>query len=224
MSKHVRPLAAFKRINPDYYDFISNIVKGDTDANSPKSQERYWYWYYGMFQTEWHGDIKPPSFFYGNENKRRNTCTATEIGQLLLTAWYFDAKEYGIELSSYIHNSWQKKQQQGGKFNDLEFAKVCSHLRANFQYYRQHPNNAKLAIIKQLFPNELNEALKPMPAELRHHYKVLAWFEDLRTAQRKKGINYWIEKYEDLECRYIDLECRFNELTGNSSIDQPADL
>lgn len=212
MIKQVRPLAAYKRANREYYDFILSIVKHDEDANSPKSKERYWYWYYGLFQNEWHEDIMPPSFFYSNENKRRNICTATEIGQLLLTAWYFDAKQYGIELCTYIHNSWQRKQQQAGRFNDLEFAKLCGHFRANFQYYQQHPNNAKLEIIKQLFPSELNEALKPMPAEIQHHYKVLAWFEDIRNAQRKKGVNYWIEKYEDLECRFFDLEKRLNEM------------
>lgn len=203
-------MAAFKRINADYYNL--KLTFAQQDARSKKDVERYWYYYYAL---SWYGkkdSSPPPNFFFNSKGQRKNKAIAIAIGQLLLTAWYFNGNDFGIDLANQVHEIYKKIQQQGGKINGLEFAKVCDHLRANFQYYQQHPNKAKLTLIDNLLPNDVKEC------------DAYDFFIEIRTAQQKKGINYWIDKYDDLESRYIDLESRFNELAGNSTIDQPADL
>lgn len=203
-------MAAFKRINPDLYNLRLSFAQ--QDARSKKDVERYWYYYYALNWYRKKDSSPPPNFFFNDKGQRTNKAIAIAIGQLLLTAWYFDGNEFGIDLANQVHEIYKKKQQQGGKINSHEFVKVCDHLRANFQYYLQHPDKANLTLIENLLPNDADQC------------DTYAFFIEIRTAQRNKGIDYWIEKYEDLECRYINLECRFNELTGNSSIDQPTDL
>ena len=205
-------MAAFKRINPNLYNIIFQFAK--EEANSKKEIERIWYFQYCF--SEWYmrkiGGSPPPNFLFNDKGQRANKAIAIAIGQLLLTAWYFNGNEFGIDLANQVHEIYEKKQQQGGKINSHEFVKVCDHLRANFQHYQHNPNKAKLTLIKNLLPNDADQD------------DALAFFIEIRTAQRKKGIDYWIEKYEDLECRFFDLEKRLNELKGNSTIDQPTDL
>ena len=196
-------MAAFKRINTDLYNL--RLAAAQQDARSKKDVERYWYYYHALKWYRKKDSSPPPNFFFNDKGQRTNNAIAVAIGQLLLAAWYFDGKDFGTDLADQVHEIYEKKRQQGSKINSHEFVKVCDHLRANFEHYQHNPNKAKLTLIKNLLPNDADQD------------DALAFFIEIRTAQRKKGIDYWIEKYEDLECR-------FNELKGNSTIDQPTDL
>lgn len=194
--KHIRPLPAFKRVNKSLYDILFQHAK--EEANSKKAIERMWYFMFCFSEWYYPKGIRPPNFIFDEKGNRTNIGTGVEIGQLLLVSWYYNSMEFGIEIADYIFELWQKKQQQGGQFNDLEFAEICRHIRMDFQYYVRHPNNAKLTLYENLFPETMEEGL--------------SLFLDMRKAQRKKGVNYWIEKYEDLESRFFELEERLNEM------------
>lgn len=194
--KHIRPLAAFKRLNKSLYDTLFRFAKAE--ANSKKAIERMWYFMYCFYKWYYPKFLQNASFIYDEKGNRTNIGTGVEIGQLLLVSWYYDSTEFGIEIADYIFELWQKKQQQGGQFNDLEFAEICRHIRMDFQYYVQHPDNAKLTLYENLFPKTTDEGL--------------SLFLEMRKAQRKKGVNYWIQKYEGIEERFFELENRLNEM------------
>ena len=198
MEKHIRPLAVFKRINKKCYDGTVSGMKmifDNPEGESKKSFERKWYYAYAYFgwyiRKREQDDFNDKDGFFKDGNfKVTNVCFGFEIGQLLLTAWYYNQQKLGIELADYIHELWQKKQQQGGQFNDLEFAEICRHIRMNFPYYVQYPNNAKLTLAENLFPDEYPDS---------EEKDDMAYYFEIMKAHRKRGIDYWIARCIELE-------------------------
>jgi len=196
--KHIRPLIAFKKANPELYAVFSMDIK----ATSKKGAENEWYWKYAYFKLVklLNIDPTPPSFFWhtGGEVKN-NIGTVTELGRLLLTGWYYNAEDWAIKVGGYVYRAYQRKKEKGEEFNDLLFKEAVNHIRENIGYYYHNEEELKLYILKEFFNDELKTLLPPPPQKIKDHERTINIISELRKNQKKKGIDHWIEKAKDWE-------------------------
>jgi hypothetical protein len=199
VSKHIRPLAAFKKANPKLY----NGLNFGNEGHSKKAQENEFYWTYAYVNlNDFSKDLEtrdPAPFFWKDENNKNNKLTITELGRLLLTGWYYDIEDYTKELSLYILKAYEKKTKDAKGFNDMEFYKVVKQLRENIGYYYYHKDEAKYYLLESIFNNELKTLLPPPPQKIEDYERTLAFISEVRKNQKKKGINHWIENAENWE-------------------------
>ena len=198
MSKQIRPLVAFKKINPEPYAFYSDVFEKKKGL-SKKAQENEFYWNYAYLKINEKALITPPPFFWKSENNRNNKLTITELGRLLLTGWYYNIEEFTKELSGYVEKTYYKLVKEGEAFNDMEIYKVVKHLRENISYYYHKPEEAKYYLLESLFKKDLQKLLPPPPYKLKKHNEIIELLETVRKNQKTKGIDYWINKADELE-------------------------
>jgi hypothetical protein len=209
MSKVIRPLTAFKRLNPEYYNKVYLPL---LESNSAKGRENEFYLWYGYFKL---GIKELDSFFFTTQGDFTNKGTVSEVGRLLLYGWYYNIEDWTKEIGIYIYNAYKKIESNKETFNDLDFAKAVKYIRENVGYYYQNKTELKLYILETFFNNEIQELLPQKPKELIEHDRLIEYIESLRVNQRKKGVDYWINKSEDLEYYLSYLE----EILKNYNID-----
>lgn len=192
MSKVIRPLASYKKLNPELYNIYLSLM----DSKSLKGKENDFYFFYCNFNL---GKNGPDSFFYNSERMCTNKGTVSEIGRLLLYGWYYNIESWSIEIGGYIYNAYKKIESSGETFNDLDFKKAVKHIRENIKYYYQNDPELKLYILETFFNNKLQKLLPEKPKELKEHDNAIEFLERLRIVQTKKGIDYWINRAEDFE-------------------------
>ena len=204
MSKVIRPLAIFKKLNPELY----NIYLGLMDSKSLKGKENDFYFYYCNFNLDKRGK---DSFFYNSEGMCTNKGTVSEIGRLLLYGWYHNIESWSKEIGGYIYNAYKKIESSGETFNDLDFKKAVKHIRENIIYYYQNEPELKLYILETFFNNKLQELLPEKPKELKEFDNAIEFLERLRIVERKKGIDYWINRAGEFETYILYLNSYLEE-------------
>jgi hypothetical protein len=142
------------------------------------------------------GEMHP--FFWKDGDNRNNKLTITELGRLLLTGWYYGIEEYTKEISLYVFNAYNKKVKEKEGFNDMEIYNLVKHIRENIGYYNSNKNEMKLFLLDGLFKTQLQELLPP-PAKLKQHDETVGFLLEIRTNQKKKGIDFWVNKAESFE-------------------------
>ena len=191
MNKHIRPITAYKKANPEYYEFVNS----QTVAVSPKGKENEWYWWYGYFILIGRLQLAnyPPSFFWSTLNTKANIGTVTEIGRLFLTGWYYgnEADNLTKDTAKYVYKAWEKKKRKGVVFNDLEFTKVVKKIRENLVYYLYNPDELKFFILESFFKDELTPLLPEPPKELKQHDDAVKFINDLNKNWLKKDKDYF---------------------------------
>lgn len=245
MTKHIRPLTAFKKLNPEIYSDIFDSIPNDL---SVKGKENEFYFLYACVYSgiktknvildpaqisiiegyknknnptekeleEFTGKVKIASyhltkyeynaFFYTNEGEPTNKLTISELGRLLLTGWHYGIKEYTQELLRYVERSYYKKVKENEAFNDLEIHSVVKHLRENIIYYYQNKDECKFYILDKLFNKTLKSILPPLPEKLKKHEELIDLLTEIRKNQIAKGIDFWINKADELENKVYELE------------------
>lgn len=201
MSKQIRPLTAFKKANPLYYK--DHLKKYEDRGASKKDKENRLYWVYCYLQISNKDDFASEGFFWKKAPNSleafNNKLTITELGRLLLTGWYYNIEDYTKEVAGYIHRAYYKKLNAGGGFNDLEYYEVVKHIRENVLYYYNNQPEAKYFILDSLFKKSLQELLPPPTGKLKEHKDLIELLTTIRKSQKKKGIDFWINRSEDLE-------------------------
>ena len=198
MSKQIRPLTAYKKAKPELYALYSDVFEKKKGL-SKKAQENEFYWNYAYFKMNEKALITPPPFFWKSENNRNNKLTITELGRLLLTGWYYNIEEFTKELSGYVEKTYYKLVKEGKAFNDMEIYKVVKHLRENIRYYYHKPEEAKYYLLESLFKKDLQRLLPPPPERLEIFNKTIETLTEIRKNQKAKGIDYWINRADELE-------------------------
>jgi hypothetical protein len=209
MSKVIRPLTAFKRLYPEYYNKVYLLL---LESNSAKGRENEFYLWYAYFKL---GVKELDSFFWTTQGNFTNKGTVSEVGRLLLYGWYYNIEDWTKEIGIYIYNAYKKIENNKETFNDLDFAKAVKYIRENVKYYYQNKTELKLYILETFFNDEIQELLPQKPKELIEHDRLIEFIESIRVNQRKKGVDYWINKSEDLEYYLSYLE----EILKNYNID-----
>ena len=128
--KHIRPLTAFKKANPNLYQLCVEAFKGDKGKLSKKQEENeicYWYGLLESFDKEASPELKP--LFFNEFGNSINKTLVTEIGRLLLTGWYYDIEEFTREICNCAFNDLKHKKE----INEL--TKSVRHIRQNISYY-----------------------------------------------------------------------------------------
>jgi hypothetical protein len=212
--KHIRPLKAFTKANPDVIEMIHRYC--ETDKLSERGKVRLIYYRFGkqliykvgneLYGENAHYSITTP--FLGEPGTDRNKCTLVEIGQLYIHAWYYGETRFSEELTIYIFNAFNKKVKAGEPFNDLDFSELVKHLRENLGYYFNNPERAKLKIVKTLFNDELKKINPPRNKELAIHYEVEAIIEARIKHLKSKGVESIIENlfnWEDYALYLMEL-------------------
>jgi hypothetical protein len=208
MSKVIRPLTAFKRLNPEVYKlYLRNL-----ESKSEKGRENEFYLWYGTLEL---GIKGKDSFFWTTQGNFTNKGTVSEVGRLLLYGWYYNIKDWTKEIGIYIYNAYKKIESNKETFNDLDFAKAVKYIRENITYFYQNKTELKLYILETFFNDEIQELLPQKPKELIEHESAIKFGETIRIYQRKKGVDYWINKSEDFEGYSYYLE----EILENYNID-----
>lgn len=214
--KHIRPLTAYKKANPEYYGIFEKI--GVLKSISKKGRENEWYWWYGYkkLKEALNIDDKPPSFFWQSEEVKNNIVTITEIGRLLLTGWYYDEKEWTIKVGGYVYKAYQRKKETGEEFNDLLFSKAVKHIRENISYYYNKENELKLYILKEFFNNELQPLLPERPEELKSLDEAIDFLSNIKKNALKKDKDFYYNKANFLEdyLFYLQEFMEENYITG----------
>lgn len=196
MSKQIRPLVAFKKENPELYSRYYNLAKEGT--TSKKGIENNFYLWYGALSLKPIKQKGIDSFLFTEAGDFTNKCTISEIGRLLLTGWYYDVEAYTKDVSNYVYNAYHKKIKTGENFNDLDYSEVVKHIRENISYYYNNQPELKYLILDRLFKETLHELLPP-PDKIKSHNKAIDLLAEIRTNQKRKGIDFWIKKTEDWE-------------------------
>jgi hypothetical protein len=209
MSKVIRPLTAFKRLNPEYYNKVYLPL---LQSKSEKGRENEFYLWYSIFKL---GIKGKDSFFWTTEGSFTNKVTVSEVGRLLLYGWYYNIEDWTKEIGIYIYNAYKKIENNKETFNDLDFAKAVKYIRENVKYYYQNKTELKLYILETFFNDEIQKLLPQKPKELIEHESAIKFGETIRIYQRKKGVDYWINKSEDFEGYSYYLE----EILENYNID-----
>jgi hypothetical protein len=212
MTKQIRPLTAFKKQNPEYFNIVNNLANTTSATKSKKGMENHLYFCYAGIEM---GLKRGDRFFVNNDNFTNKT-TISEIGRFLLTGWYYNIESFTKEVSIYIYNSFYKKVNAGEKFNDMEFAEVVKHIRINISYYFDNVNACKYKILQALHLNELKKALPEPSKEIKERIKFEEFLK-IDKNQKKKGINHWIEKAEEMEAYCFLLKEKLEDL----NIDHP---
>lgn len=195
MTKQIRPLTAFKKQHPEYFNSVYSLAIETTTQRSKKGMENQWYLCYGGVEM----DIKRyDPFLFKNDNLTNKT-TVSEIGRFLLAGWYYGIKGFTKDVSIYIYNSFHKKLNAGGNFNDEEFAEVVKHIRSNISYYYHNMTACKYKILHSLHLDELKHALPEPAKELKERVEFEEFIKTINKNQKKKGIDHWINKANDLE-------------------------
>jgi hypothetical protein len=197
MCNQIRPLTAYKKANPKLYNIL--IDQEETKGLSKKSQENAFYWSYAYVNIRKFNKLTAPPFFWKDENNKNNKLTITELGRLLLTGWYYDIEDYTKELSGYVERAYYKKQKEAESFNDMEIYKVVKHLRENIAYYYHKQEEAKYYLLEKLFNKDLKKLLPPPPEKLQKFNEAIDFFTEIRRNQKRRGINFWINRAEELE-------------------------
>lgn len=201
MCKNIRPLAAFKKTNPETYRRYGkeyNLFEGNFSA---KQKENNFYWSYAFFNSEipMRIDEKPNSFYWKDEDTMQNKCTITEIGRLLLYGWYYDNEKFTLEISRNLYNAYIYKIEHNIIFNDLEFSEAIQHIRDNFIYYYQNEEDLKIYMLKHFFEKEIKAILPEPPERLKLFDILMNQFKVEREANLKKDKNYYYNKCGDYE-------------------------
>jgi hypothetical protein len=181
--KHIRPLTAYKKANPDFYHFC---WENDdlNDSKSKKGKENLGYWIYCWIKLDKSSkEGKPNPFFWNTAKSKNNLSTISEMGRLLLTAWYYNIEEWAMNVCGYVYNSYNKKD---NSFNDLEFAKVVKHIRENIGFYLHNEQQLKLYIVESLFNDELQPLLPEKPKELKEYESGVEVMKELEKTWTKK--------------------------------------
>jgi hypothetical protein len=192
--KQIRPLVAYKKENPENYKAYLTIDNG-WEGLSKKAQENNFYWTYASMNIK---KERMHPFFWKDESNRNNKLTITELGRLLLTGWYCGIKDYTKEIALYVLNAYDKKVKEKEGFNDMEIYKVVKHIRENIGYYNSNKNELKIFMLDSLFKTQLQELL-PQPDKLKQHDEIVGILLGIRTNQKKKGIDFWVNKAESFE-------------------------
>jgi hypothetical protein len=213
MSKQIRPLVAFKKAYPERYDILTDK---DNLGLSKKAQENEFYWMYAFCELNSFSkplsEYLPHPFFWKDENNKNNKLTITELGRLLLTGWYYNIEDYTKELSQYVLRAHAKKVKEAEEFNDLEIYEVVNHIRENIGYYYHNQIEAKYYLLDKLFNKDLKKLLPPPPEKIKEYERIVSYISEIRKNQKKKGVDYWIDKAEDLESYNIYLQDILEEI------------
>lgn len=209
MNKVIRPLIAYKRLNPELYNKVYLPL---LESNSAKGRENEFYLWYANLEL---GIKGMDSFFWTTKCKFTNKGTVSEVGRLLLYGWYFNIGDWTKEIGIYIYNAYKKTEKNKETFNDLDFAKAVKYIRENIKYYYQNKTELKFYILETFFNDEIQELLPEKPKELIKHESTIKFGELISKARRKKGVDYWMNKSEDFEGYSYYLE----EILENYNID-----
>ena len=139
------------------------------------------------------------SFFFNERGEDVIKGTVSEIGRLLLYGWYYDIEDWAQEVALYIYKAYKKIEIAGEAFNDLEFKEAVKHIRENIGYYYHNEPELKLYILETFFNEKLQALLPEKPKELKSYEDTVESILEIRKNQKKKGIDYWINKTEDYE-------------------------
>lgn len=161
--KHIRPIAAYKRVNPELYKHYNDIVSVlGLKAGSSKQKENNFYHAYGMYMCGESVTEDKTGFFVANDNYV-NICTITEMGRLLLTGWYYNIENFTIDICRKLYNAYAYKKNNNIVFNDLEFAKAIIYIRENAGYYYHNEDELKIYLLNHFFEKETKDLLPPAP-------------------------------------------------------------
>jgi hypothetical protein len=194
MSKEIRPLTAYKKANPEIYKFYLSCIEKPT---SKKGIENDFYFWYAILQLKKVEDKS--NFFLTPNGDFTNKGTVSEIGRLLLYGWYYNIENWAQNVAMYIYKAYNKKIKSEDIFNDLEFKKAINHIRDNIAYYYNKEQELKLYILETFFNKKLQKILPEKPKSLKEHDNSVQFLLKIRENQKKKGIDYWINKTDDLE-------------------------
>lgn len=200
MSKNIRPLAAYKKANPERYKIISSSI----ESTSKKGHENEFYWlhcYYNSGIEIFDGNLnRPPNpFFWKSVNEKNNKGTVTELGRLFLTGWYHNVEDFTKEVGMYVYRAYQRKHESGEAFNDLEFKDAVLHIRENIGYYYHNPNELKFYILETFFKEALKPLLPPIPEELSTYDKAIELIETIHKNRLKRDKNWYVKNFNGLE-------------------------
>jgi len=129
MKSHIRPLATWKRQNPELYETVYYEGFGIKEEYSAKAQENMFYWYYCYTRYAKRGEPFKKNIFYKSQAKRDNIRLLTELGRLLLAGWYYDLEEYTIEYGNWIIEEYDRATSDGVKFEQDKAIEVIKHIR-----------------------------------------------------------------------------------------------
>lgn len=203
MSNHIRPITAFKKANPELYAEVLDLV--GPEASSQKAKENSWYWWYSAVMVYDMSQGAKDSFLFTSSGYCTNKGTVSEVGRLMLTAWYYNIEEWAKNISLYVYNSYHKKRQRADAFNDLEFKAAVKYIRDNIGYYYNNEQELKLYILQTFFEEEV-EPLLPEPVDkLKTFKEVKALLNTIHKNRLKSDKNWYIRNYEILEdyCYYL---------------------
>ena len=129
MNNHIRPLATWKRQNPEKYKLVYCEGFGINEEYSAKAQENTFYWYYCWAKYATRDEPFKKNIFWKSPNKRDNIRLLTELGRLLLAGWYYDLEEYTIEYGNWIIAEYDRATSAGVKFEQAKAIEVIKHIR-----------------------------------------------------------------------------------------------
>jgi hypothetical protein len=129
MNNHIRPLAKWKRQNPELYKLVYYEGFGINEVYSAKAQENTFYWYYCYTKYATRGEPFKKNIFWKSPNKRDNIRLLTELGRLLLAGWYYDLEEYTIEYSDWVLEEYYQATSDGVKFEQAKLIEVIKYVR-----------------------------------------------------------------------------------------------
>ena len=206
MSKTIRPITAYKRANPEFYNLCNSSVLHKGIASKKQQENRFYYSYAFHNSNTFKKDtgIKENKFWFGDDgNTKVNVCTITEMGRILLYGWYYDIVNFTLDICQQIYNAYNYKVANGLKFNDMEFSKALILLRENLGYYYHNQDEYKIFLLKFFFEKEVQKLLPPPPEKYQRILDIDQKAQKKQANNIKKDPNYYTNKVFYLE-QYVE--------------------
>lgn len=201
---NIRPLAAFKKQNPEpYKKYLERMKIFELQGGSKKQQENNFYYVYAFFSDGIEkGTHESPNPFLLDKkgSTRNNVTTVTELGRLLLTGWYYNLEEFAKQICGYIDRIYNNTAEQDRPLISGLMTEAINHLRDNLQYYAQNSDQMKLYLLQTLAKDEIARLEPEKPEKLALVDEII----EMRKAFNLKHDKEYFIKLADNQEAYIE--------------------
>lgn len=166
-NKVIRPIIAYKKANPEKYDYYNNgTIMIKVNGDSKKQKENNFYYVYAFFNmgVSWGTHESPNPFIMSADGKTlNNTTTITEMGRLMLYGWYYGIEDFTKEICGYFNNVYNNTLDKDRAMMAGLMTKTASHVRENLGYYYHNKDSMKLYLMQQLAREDLDKIAPAKP-------------------------------------------------------------
>lgn len=231
-NKVIRPIVAYKKANPELYDYYNaGTAMLKLKGGSKKQEENNFYFVYSFLNSgiETRTEKGPNPFIFTNDKQFNNITTLTELGRLTLYGWYYGIEDFTKEICGYINNVYNNTLEKDRAMMAGLMTGAASHIRENLGYYYKNQDSMKIYLMQELAKEELDKIAPDKPdllvivdAAIRETHETEA--ENLRKNKRHYiKLSYNQAAYIDyLQGLLDEYGIRYRSFEGNQEKEEEA--